>query len=114
MTASRPHAKPGKHRHKRAFAGSPCLALCSILLFSACNSGLDGTWDAPSGDVSYEFHADGEVRIHALGSEVRGQYTQEGDRIVLTSPQGTVVLHRDGDRLEGPMGAEFQRRSAKQ
>lgn len=93
---------------------SPRWALCSIFLLNACSGGLDGTWDAPSGEVSYEFRSDGEVRIRALGSEVRGQYTLEGDRVLLTSPQGTVVLHREGDRLTGPMGAEFERRSAKQ
>lgn len=88
-----------------------CLALAAALLLAACEERLDGTWDDTSGNLSYEFRPDGRVRIQALGSVVSGEYTLDGDRVVLTSPQGTVVLQRAGDKLDGPMGARFTRRS---
>ncbi len=88
----------------------PLVLLCALLT-SACEQRLDGTWDDPSGEISYEFRADGRVRIRALGSVVPGDYRLDGDRVVVTSPQGTVVLQRDGDELSGPMGARYLRRS---
>jgi len=87
------------------------LVLATALLLAGCEGQLDGTWEEATGDLSYEFRPDGRVWIRALGSVVVGDYTLHGDRVVLTSPQGTVVLERRGDELSGPMGARFTRRS---
>jgi hypothetical protein len=80
-------------------------------LLVACSPDVTGVWVDQSGVVSYEFQRDGQVQIVALGSVVTGEYSLDGAKVVLTSPQGTVVLTRKGDRLIGPMGAEMLRRS---
>ena len=83
----------------------------AALLLASCGTGLEGTWDDPSGAISYEFGTGGRVSIEALGNVVAGEYMVDGDRVLLTSPQGTVVLRREKDRLVGPMGAVLVRRS---
>lgn len=81
----------------------------AVLWLAGCGSGLSGTWEDQVGIATYEFQRDGYVRISALGSTVMGEYTMNGKKVLLTSPQGTVVLTRKGDRLFGPMGMELIR-----
>jgi hypothetical protein len=49
------------------------------------------------------------VHISVLGATVAAEYTLDGDRVLVTSPQGTVVLTHNDDRLYGPMGLELVR-----
>lgn len=81
----------------------------ALIAGAACGGGLSGTYADDAGVTSYEFGPDGRARISVLGTTVVAEYTLDGDRVLVTSPQGTVVLTRDEDRLYGPMGLELMR-----
>ncbi|MDZ7643355.1 MAG: hypothetical protein U5K76_03425 [Woeseiaceae bacterium] len=80
------------------------------LVLAACGHDLDGTWTDDDGVTAYEFNSNGRARISVLGAEVTAEYRLHEDKVYVSSPQGTVVLTRRGDRLIGPMGLELQRR----
>lgn len=81
----------------------------ALIAGAACGGALSGTYADDAGVTSYEFGPDGRARISVLGTTVVAEYTLDGDRVLVTSPQGTVVLTRDEDRLYGPMGLELVR-----
>lgn len=81
-----------------------------ILLAAGCGNELSGTFEDEAGITSYEFEPNGRARISVLGATVAAEYTRDGDRILVTSPQGTVVLRQSGDTLYGPTGLELVRR----
>ncbi|MEX0707352.1 MAG: hypothetical protein WD078_05265 [Woeseia sp.] len=83
--------------------------LYGFLLAAGCGNGLSGSYADETGVTRYEFQSGGRARISVLGSTVNAEYTLDGDKVLVTSPQGTVVLKRDGDRLYGPMGLELLR-----
>lgn len=88
------------------------LAVVIVGLVSAaagCGGGLSGTYADEAGVTRYEFRPDGSAQIDVLGTTVIAEYTLDGDRVLVTSPQGTVVLTRNEDRLYGPMGLELLR-----
>ena len=74
------------------------------LLLAACGQRLAGSWVDTDGITTYEFHDDGIVRISALGAHVKADYRVDGDRVVISSPQGALVLTQDDRQLHGPMG----------
>jgi len=76
---------------------------------AGCGNGLAGTFADDERVTAYEFHPDGRATISVLGAEVAAEYTVDGDRVLVTSPQGTVVLTRREGRLYGPMGLELVR-----
>lgn len=82
----------------------------SVMFIAGCGRDLSGTWVDEAGVTSYEFRPDGRARISVLGTTVAAEYTLDGDKVLVTSPQGTVVLKRHDDRLYGPMGLELVRR----
>jgi len=82
-----------------------------LLLASGCSNDLPGTYADRAGVTQYEFRPDGSARISVLGSTVSAEYTVDGNRVIVTSPQGTVVLKRDSQRLYGPMGLELVRQA---
>ena len=84
---------------------------CLLTLSAGCSKGVNGTFADDEMLTAYEFHADGRATISVLGTTVAAEYTLDGDRILVTSAQGTVVLTRRDDRLYGPMGLELARRS---
>lgn len=87
------------------------LGLIAVLAAAAaCGDGLKGTYSDDSVVTQYVFDGDGDVHISVLGSEVIAEYRVDGDKVYVTSPQGTVVLTRRADRLHGPMGLELVRR----
>ena len=92
---------------RRACTTVSLLAL--LCLVSGCARSLSGTWQDAAGLTTYEFRRDGSVVMTILGTSVRGDYQIQGDRVVITGPQGTVVLLRDGERLSGPTGLELKR-----
>jgi hypothetical protein len=80
-----------------------------LLLLVACGSGVTGTWMDDAGVTRYAFSRNGSVTISVLGSDVDAEYRMDGDKILVSSAQGTVVLtQRDGD-LYGPMGLRLIR-----
>ena len=87
----------------------------SLLLMSAaligCGNGVSGTYADDAGVTRYTFAGNGGVTIHVLGAEVEAEYSLDGDKVLVSSAQGTVVLQRRDDRLYGPMGLELTRQS---
>lgn len=87
--------------------------LTAILLLCAacgCERGLSGIYEDESGVTRYAFAANGSVHIAVLGSRVDAEYRLDGDKVLVSSAQGTVVLTRRDGRLYGPMGLELVRR----
>ena len=86
------------------------LAILLALSFAGCERDMSGTWQDADGEVSYRYEPDGKASISVLGARVAAEYTIDGDRILVSSPQGTVVLKSKEGRLYGPMGRELSRR----
>jgi hypothetical protein len=89
----------------------PTLA-CSLVLLASisiggCARAPVGIYADASGATRYEFRSDGQVFISVLGTTVSAAYEANRDRILVSGPQGTVVLVRKADRLQGPMGLEL-------
>ncbi len=78
---------------------------------AACGDRIEGTYSDDSVVTQYVFDGDGDVHISVLGSEVIAEYRVDGDKVFVTSAQGTVVLTRRADQLHGPMGLELVRRN---
>lgn len=85
------------------------MLLSTLLLASACSRDVSGLYTDLSGITQYEFRSDGQVYISVFGATVSGTYEVASDRVLVTTPQGTVVLLRKDGRLEGPMGLELAR-----
>jgi hypothetical protein len=80
-----------------------------FLWLVACGAQFSGTYEDVSGITRYHFMGDGSALVSALGSTVTAEYTIDGNKVLLSSPQGTVVLTRKDGRLYGPMGLELLR-----
>lgn len=93
---------------KRLVQGAAAAALAAAL--AACGQGLSGTFEDELGVSRYEFTRGGRVYMSVMGVEAAGEYEVEGERIVLEGPNGTMVLHRDGENLKGPMGLKLIRK----
>ncbi|MDH3337184.1 MAG: hypothetical protein OER22_04960 [Gammaproteobacteria bacterium] len=78
---------------------------------TACGDKLAGTYADDGGVTRYAFAGDGDVKILVLGTEVDAEYRLDGNKVLVSSAQGTVVLTRRDDRLYGPMGLELVRQS---
>ncbi len=90
----------------------PGWALLGIsFALASCGNELSGTYADNAGVTLYAFAGDGEVTISVLGSDVDAEYRLDGDKVLVSSAQGTVVLTRRDDRLIGPMGLELVRQS---
>ena len=87
---------------------SKLLVLSALL--AGCGDEFTGTYEDKLGLTNYEFRGDGQAYISVLGTTVSGEYKLDGDKVLLSSPQGTVVLSRKGQKLFGPMGLELVRR----
>lgn len=87
------------------------LSVLCCLALTACGAGVSGTWEDDAGVTRYTFARDGSVLISVLGSNVNAEYRVDGDKILVSSPQGTVVLTRRDGRLYGPMGLELVHRT---
>ena len=85
------------------------ILLAGCLAISACSSRLSGSWADDAGVTRYAFSSNGSVLISVLGSNVNAEYRVDGDKVLISSPQGTVVLTRRGNDLIGPMGLELNR-----
>ena len=78
-----------------------------------CGEEISGTYADEDGVTYYAFAQDGDVTITVLGAEVNARYEVDNGRVVVSSPQGTVVLPRREGRLYGPMGLELVRQTSK-
>lgn len=87
------------------------LVLSGLAALAGCGQRVNGTYTDASGATSYEFRPGGEVFISVLGTTVTARYEANAERILVTGPQGTVVLIRKNGRLEGPMGLELRPRT---
>jgi len=87
--------------------------ICSIslLALTACDRSMTGIYEDDAGVTRYAFAGNGDVRISVLGSDVDAEYRLDGNNVLVSSAQGTVVLTRRDGRLYGPMGLELIRKS---
>lgn len=84
------------------------LALAAQTVLWGCGQRVTGIYVDSSGATQYEFRPGGEVFISILGTTVTARYEVNAERILVTGPQGSVVLIRKDGRLEGPMGLELR------
>lgn len=76
--------------------------LFAVLLLSACSGGVSGTYEGGMGSLAF---ASNKVDATLMGNTVEMDYTTDGDKIVLHSPQGNLVLKRNPDgSLDTPWG----------
>lgn len=92
---------------RRAVMGS---LLASLALAGCSQADLVGTYEDELGMTRYEFRGEGRVHVSVLGTTVVADYLLENDRVLVTGPQGTLVLTRRDDNLHGPMGLILTRR----
>ena len=83
------------------------LVVCMALV--ACSDSLSGTWADEGGVTRYAFSRNGNVTISVLGSDVQAEYHVDGNKVLVSSAQGTVVLTRRDGHLFGPMGLALAR-----
>lgn len=84
--------------------------LIAVIALAGCGSDdLVGTFEDDLGLTRYEFLGKGQAQLTVLGATVVADYRVDGDRVLVTGPQGTLVLTRRDDRLYGPMGLELKR-----
>ena len=78
-----------------------------IAVLASCRPSIAGHWANDDQDVAYHFRGDGQVTITALGSRATARYRVIDDQVIVTGPQGTVVLTLDDNELVGPMAQRF-------
>jgi hypothetical protein len=85
------------------------LAFLGGLAVQACGAGrgLAGEYEEESGVGSLDFQADGRVYVSFLGVTVAGEYELDGARVIVKGPNGSQVLTRNGERLEGGLGLTY-------
>lgn len=85
--------------------------LLALLALAGCSQAdLVGTYEDGLGITRYEFQGEGRVHVSVLGTTVVADYLLENDKVLVTGPQGTLVLTRRNDALHGPMGLILTRR----
>ncbi|MGH8273440.1 MAG: hypothetical protein ACRES9_04155 [Gammaproteobacteria bacterium] len=78
--------------------------LLSAALFAGCGGGLSGTYESSHGAMSVKFDS-GKAYVTTLGGTIQTAYEVDGNRVILKSPQGNLVLVRNKDgTLDGPLG----------
>lgn len=85
--------------------------LIATFAFTGCGGEFSGTYADDAGVTHYAFANNGDVKISVLGTDVDAEYHLDGNKVLVSSAQGTVVLTRRDDRLYGPMGLELVRQS---
>lgn len=96
---------PIRGAHRGAWRSA--VALLASVMNSGCAPSPVGVYADSSGATQYEFRPDGQVYISVLGTTATAAYEANRERILISGPQGTVVLLRKADRLQGPMGLEL-------
>jgi hypothetical protein len=84
-----------------------------MLIALACagcsRDGLAGEYRDQRGVTGYEFEPNGRVFISVMGTTMAATYELEGDRVLIDSASGIVVLRRAGEELHGPLGLKLIR-----
>ena len=89
----------------RAIAGF--FLLCTL---AACaDPEFSGVYSDDLGTTRYDFRGNERVFVTVLEVTVAGDYTAHGEDIIVTTPQGTVVLARQDNLLIGPTGQVLTR-----
>ena len=87
------------------------LVLALWLGLAACaREELQGTYEDELGMTRYEFRGNGRVEVSVLGATVLAEYRLDDDKVLVSGPQGTLVLTRRNEELHGPMGLVLVRR----
>lgn len=86
-----------------------CSILLAALLLGACGGGMSGTYEGDNGMVALAFHGS-KVDAKVLGATHELSYSTDGDKIILESPQGKLVVTRNQDgSLDTPWGTMKKR-----
>ena len=88
----------------------PSVACLLAATLAGCGPDVAGTWVDPRGPVTYTLDDRGGARITVLGFTSAGEYTLSGDKVIVSSPQGSVVLRLRDGKLHGPLGMVLVRR----
>lgn len=81
---------------------SKALAVLCTTLLAACGNGVSGTYAGGLGSITFD---SGKADATLMGSTIEMDYTTDGDKVVLKSPQGNLVLKRNADgSLDTPWG----------
>lgn len=76
--------------------------LLASLLLTACGGGISGTYEGGMGSIKFE---SGKADITLMGQTRETIFNIDGNKIVLHSPQGNLVLTRTKDgSLDTPWG----------
>jgi hypothetical protein len=85
------------------------LLLAALLLGACGGERLSGHYADPRGVTDYEFRPDGRVFISVMGTTTLASYRLLDDRVVIDGPEGSTVLRRNAEELEGPLGLRLIR-----
>lgn len=85
-------------------------ATLGAMLTTGCGSGLSGDYGGP--ECPYKkmsFKSNGAVYFTLMGTELRGEYTEDGDKVSISGDgQAGAVFTKKGDTLESSvMGMRF-------
>jgi len=92
----------------RALARGLLTAL--VLAAAGCAERLAGTYADEAGRGRLEFQDDGTVYMTTFAGTIACTYDVDGEHVILKGPNGTQVLTRHGDRLDGGLGLCFVKR----
>ncbi|MGH8190908.1 MAG: hypothetical protein ACREP2_05625 [Rhodanobacteraceae bacterium] len=76
--------------------------LLASLLLAACGGGINGTYEGGMGSIKFE---SGKADITLMGQTRETKFDTDGDKVVLHSPEGNLVLtHNKDGSLDTPWG----------
>ena len=71
-------------------------------LLAACGGGLSGTYEGDMGSLTFD---GSKADLKTFSSTIEMDYSVDGDKILLKSPQGNLVVTRNADgSLDTPWG----------
>lgn len=77
--------------------------LLATLLLAACSGGMSGTYENAMGSIKFE--SGKAYATLGLAGTMELKYSTDGDKILLHSPQGNLVLTRKADgSIDTPWG----------
>jgi hypothetical protein len=76
--------------------------ILATLLLAACGGGISGTYQGGFGSIKFE---SGKAYATLMGVTSQLVYSTDGDKIILKSPKGNLVLTRNKDgSINSPWG----------
>ncbi len=95
---------------RRASARRVILLVLLALALPACGAGMSGTYAAGVGPGQLEFENNGTVYMTAFGETFACKYEVDGNHVIVKGPNGSQVMTKEGDRLDGGLGMTFVKR----